>query len=70
MAEGPRGDDEEETPRERLINNLVLLGLALLLIGGGLWLANALFEMRRVQDCAMAGRRNCERIVLPDAGAR
>ena len=64
MGDAPQ-DDEEETPRERLITNLVLLGLAVLLIGGGIWLANAIFNMRRVQDCAMAGRRNCERIEVP-----
>jgi hypothetical protein len=65
-----RRDDDEETPRERLVINLVLLGLAVLLVGGGVWLANAIFDMRRVQDCAMAGRRNCERIVVPAPGAR
>jgi hypothetical protein len=64
MGDAPQ-DDEEETPRERLITNLVLLGLAVLLIGGGIWLANAIFNMRRVQDCAMAGRRNCEQIEVP-----
>ncbi len=61
-------DDDEETPRERLIINLVVLGLAVLLVGGGVWLANAIFDMRRVQDCAVAGRRNCEPIVAPPAG--
>jgi hypothetical protein len=65
-----RRDDDEETPRERLVINLVLLGLAVLLVGGGVWLANAIFDMRRVQDCAMAGRKNCERIVVPAPGAR
>ncbi|MBN8958926.1 MAG: hypothetical protein J0H17_20545 [Rhizobiales bacterium] len=68
---GHRDDnDDEETPRERLVINLVLLGLAVLLVGGGVWLANAIFDMRRVQDCAMAGRKNCERIVVPAPGAR
>jgi hypothetical protein len=68
MSEMPPGDEDEETPRERAVINLVLLGFALLLIGGGIWLADALFEMRRVQDCALAGRRNCERIVVPERG--
>ena len=60
-----RRDDDEETPRERLVINLVLLGLAVLLVGGGVWLADAIFNMRRVQDCAMAGRKNCAPIEAP-----
>jgi hypothetical protein len=70
MTEPGHDNDDEETPRERAIINIVLLCMALLLIGGGIWLANAIFDMRRVQDCAMAGRRNCERIVLPTPEAR
>jgi hypothetical protein len=38
---------------------------AVVLIGAGVWMANAILEMRRIQDCAMAGRRNCERITVP-----
>jgi hypothetical protein len=31
----------------------------LVLIGGGIWLANAMFEQRALDDCIAQGRRNC-----------
>ena len=32
------------------------------LIGAGLWLADTMASLRRNQDCALAGHRNCLRI--------
>ena len=31
----------------------------LALIGAGLWLADSMAELRRNQDCVLAGHRNC-----------
>jgi hypothetical protein len=28
-------------------------------VGGGIWLANAMFEQRRLADCMAQGGRNC-----------
>jgi len=28
-------------------------------VGGGIWLANAMFEQRRLDDCMAQGRANC-----------
>jgi hypothetical protein len=64
----PPPDAEREQPiseRDRTLTNLAILAVIVVLIGAGVWLANAILEMRRVQDCAMAGRRNCERITTP-----
>jgi len=47
-----------ETARERRIANAVLLFFLLVVVGGGIWLANAMFEQRRLDDC-MAQGRNC-----------
>ena len=61
-------DPEPEAPiseRDRTLTQLVILAVIVVLIGTGVWMANAILEMRRVQDCAMAGRRNCERITTP-----
>ena len=64
----PPHDPEREAPiseRDRTLTNLAILGVIVVLIGAGVWMANAILEMRRIQDCAMAGRRNCERITTP-----
>jgi hypothetical protein len=54
------GDDKYvETPRERRIANAVLLLLLVLIVGGGIWIANAMFEQRRLDDCMAQGGRNC-----------
>jgi hypothetical protein len=37
----------------------VLLFFLVLIVGGGIWLANAMFEQRRLDDCVAQGRGNC-----------
>jgi hypothetical protein len=57
--EPPNGDKYVETARERRIANAVLLLFLVLIVGGGIWLANAMFEQRTLDDCLAQGRRNC-----------
>ena len=54
-----REDKYVETARERRIANAVLLFFLLVVVGGGIWLANAMFEQRRLDDCMAQGRANC-----------
>ena len=54
----PRADGIE-TQRERRIANIVLLLFVVGLVGGGIWLANAMFNQRMIDDCLAQGRRNC-----------
>ena len=64
----PPPEREREQPaseRDRTLAHLAILAVIVALIGAGVWMANAILEMRRIQDCAMAGRRNCERITTP-----
>jgi len=61
----PRPDAYRETPRDCRIANLVLLGLLIILVSGGIWLANAMFEQRVIDDCVAQGRRNCMPIETP-----
>lgn len=56
-AEQP--DKYVETPRDRRIANIVLLVILAVVVGGGIWLANAMFEQRALDDCLAQGRRNC-----------
>ena len=44
---------------ERRIANAVLLLFLVLIVGGGIWLANAMFDQRRLDDCMAQGGRNC-----------
>jgi hypothetical protein len=48
-----------ETERERRIANTVLLLFLVGLVGGGIWLANAMFNQRIMDDCLAQGRTNC-----------
>jgi hypothetical protein len=48
-----------ESERDRRIANIVLLVFLVALVGGGIWLANAMFEQRRLDDCVAQGRTNC-----------
>jgi hypothetical protein len=55
-----------ESERDRRIANIVLLVFLVALIGGGIWLANAMFEQRQLDDCVAQGRTNCaSRIEAP-----
>ncbi|HTT48385.1 MAG TPA: hypothetical protein VMG39_10350 [Pseudolabrys sp.] len=59
-------DDGEETERERRVTNMVLLGAAVAVVVGGIWLVNALVDARKSEECMESGRRNCNPIsVLP-----
>lgn len=40
-------------------NNAIVAVFLLLLIAGGVWLANSLAESKRAQECMESGRRNC-----------
>ena len=54
--------------RQRMINNGLGLLACILLVIGGIWIANTMAEMRRNQDCVLSGRRNCTPIPAPSAG--
>jgi hypothetical protein len=57
-------EPEDEAADRRLANIVIVVGLALL-IGCGLWLANAMFEARKADDCISSGRRNCIPLDVP-----
>ena len=45
--------------------NLVLLLFFVAIVGIGIWLANAMFDARRADECITQGRRNCNPIEAP-----
>ena len=58
----PENDNEE---RDRRAANIFLLVAAVVLIGAGVWLVDAMIKAKRADDCMSAGRRNCSPIEAP-----
>ena len=56
---------EKERDAERRSGNLVLLVIFVVIVGIGLWLVNALFETRRIDDCIAQRASNCSSIEVP-----
>ena len=67
MTEG--GGAAPEPPEEegnRNLENAVMLGFLVVLVAAGIWLLGTMADLRKVQDCAAQGRRNCATIEIPD----
>jgi hypothetical protein len=62
MAEQKPPDDQGN----RAIENAVMLGFFVLLVAAGVWLLGTMAEVRKAQDCAAQGRRNCSSIEIPE----
>jgi hypothetical protein len=56
-------DDDEEA--DRTTANIILVVGFVLLVGGGIWLANAMIDARKADECISSGRRNCTPIEAP-----
>jgi hypothetical protein len=67
MAEGEGAAPEPpEEEGHRAVENAMMLGFVVVLMAAGLWLLGTMAEVRKVQDCAAQGRRNCATIESPD----
>jgi len=67
MAE--RGEGHREPPEEggnRNVENAVMLGFFVVLAAAGTWLLASMADIRKIQDCAAQGRRNCVPINVPE----
>jgi hypothetical protein len=51
--------EDDDDYRHRMIMNGLALAATIALIGGGIWIANSMAEMRKNQDCYLSGKRNC-----------
>ena len=61
MTETDPGPDDEN----RALVNIVLAVAFVLLVGGGIWLVDAMLDARRADECMSSGRRNCIPLDLP-----
>jgi hypothetical protein len=63
------GHSKPQPPKDeinRTIENAVLLGFFVLLVVAGVWLLGTMADIRKVQDCAAQGPRNCTTIDVPE----
>ena len=62
-------EEEKQPPPEdqgnRAVENAVMLGFFAVLVVAGIWLLSTMADIRKVQDCAAQGRRNCATIDVP-----
>jgi hypothetical protein len=63
---GPAPEPPEDDPGNRNVENAVMLGFFVVLAAAGIWLLGTMADIRKVQDCAAQGRRNCAVIEVPD----
>ena len=49
----------------RAVENAVMLGFFAVLVAAGVWLLSSMADIRKTQDCAAQGRRNCATIDIP-----
>ena len=67
MVEGEEAAPEPpEEEGNRAVENAVMLGFLVVLVAAGIWLLGTMADLRKVQDCAAQGRRNCTTIEIPD----
>jgi len=68
MADGDESSKEPPEEGNRTIENAVMLAFFVVLVAAGVWLLGTMADVRKVQDCAAQGRRNCATIEVPDKG--
>jgi len=54
-----------EDEGNRAVENAVMLGFFVVLVVAGVWLLGSMADIRKTQDCAAQGRRNCAAIEIP-----
>ena len=65
MTEREKKPEPPEDEGNRTIDNAVMLGFFAVLVVAGIWLLGTMADIRKVQDCAAQGRRNCATIDVP-----
>jgi hypothetical protein len=62
--ERPVSDTPDDYGHRMRMNGLAALVLVALMIAGW-WIADSMASLRKTQDCALSGRKNCEKIEVP-----
>ena len=64
LAKFERGQGQDDY-RHRMIVNVIALVFTVALAAAGIWIAESMALMRKNQDCALMGRKNCSPINVP-----
>lgn len=48
-----------------MLTNVLALAFLVLLVIGGIWIADTMAAMRKNQDCVLSGRRGCTPVEAP-----
>ena len=59
------GSEPPDDERNRAVENAVMLGFFIVLVAAGVWLLGSMADIRKTQDCAAQGRRNCGTVEVP-----
>jgi len=58
--------DDPDDFKHRMLMNGLGFAITVLLIVGGIWIADVMAHIRKDQDCVLMGRKNCAPIAVPD----
>jgi hypothetical protein len=58
-------EDAHVDYRQRMLMNVIAVTIVVALVGAGVWIADTIADMQKIQDCAMQGRQNCAPIEVP-----
>ena len=59
------GGGREDDYRHRMFMNVLGFLTCAILVAAGVWIANAIAELRSHQDCVFSGRHDCAHIDVP-----
>jgi hypothetical protein len=59
------GSEPPENEGNRAVDNVVMFVFFIVLVAAGIWLLGSMADLRKAQDCAAQGRRNCGTIENP-----
>lgn len=57
--------DEPDDYRHRMTMNAIAVAVTVLLVLGGIWIADTMARMRKNQDCVLIGRSGCSPVNAP-----
>jgi hypothetical protein len=57
--------DEHDDFQHRMVTNAAAVAICIVLVITGVWIANTMAQVRKVQDCVLSGRRGCAPVEVP-----
>jgi len=64
-SQEPKSPGDGDEAEDRRAANIFLAVAAIILIGAGVWLVDAMIAARKADECISSGRRNCTPIEVP-----